>query len=182
MTEPASHSHGESDGLWRWLVGGLIGGLAVLGLLIGAYEVGHHRGHENASNAATTTAATTTKTGTTSTTTKSAGVGTVTPTPALVARGKSLYTSDGCIGCHSLTGAAGAGPTFKGLAGAPTKLTTGSTVTADDAYIERSITDPDAEIVAGYSAGIMAPAIASFGLATKPDDLRALIAFIKSQK
>jgi len=103
-------------------------------------------------------------------------------TPALVARGKTLYTSDSCSGCHSLSGAPGAGPSFKGLAGGTTTLSNGQTVTADDAYLERSIADPDAQIVKGYSAGLMAPAIASFDLAHKPDDLRALVAFIKSHK
>ncbi len=59
---------------------------------------------------------------------------------------------------------------------------TAQTVTADDAYLERSIADPDAQIVKGFTAGLMAPAIASFDLAHKPDDIRALVAFIKSQK
>ena len=31
------------------------------------------------------------------------------------ATGASLYQSLGCVGCHSLTGAKGTGPTFKGL-------------------------------------------------------------------
>ena len=52
--------------------------------------------------------------------------GPVTVTPALVARGKTLYTSDGCSACHSLTGAAGAGPSFKGLAGSTITLTNGA--------------------------------------------------------
>jgi len=55
------------------------------------------------------------------------------------------------------------------------------TTWADDAYLERSITDPDAQIVKGYTAGLMAPRIASFGLAHKTDDLRALVAFIKAK-
>ena len=55
-------------------------------------------------------------------------------------------------------------------------------VTADDAYLARSISDPDAQIVKGYRAGLMAAAIAGFDLAHKPDDIRALVAFIKSQK
>ena len=107
---------------------------------------------------------------------------TVPVTPALVARGKQLYSADSCAGCHSLTGAAGAGPTLKGLAGSTTTLDDGKTVRADDAYLARSITDPDAQIVRGYHAGLMAPAIASFDLGSKPNDVRALVAFLKSQK
>jgi cytochrome c oxidase subunit 1 len=112
----------------------------------------------------------------------SKGAVTVPATPALVARGKQLYSADSCAGCHSLTGAGGAGPTFKGLAGSTVKLETGSTLTADDAYLVRSITDPDAEIVAGYQAGLMTPAISGFDLSARSADVRALVAFIKAQK
>jgi cytochrome c2 len=171
----------NTDGLWRWLVGGLAAGAAILGLLIAAYAIGHHRGANSRSSAkpATTTAQAAT---TATTTTTTAGLGPVTPTPALVAQGKQLYSSDGCAACHSLTGAAGAGPTLKGVAGATSELASGGTVIADDAYLERSITDPDAEIVKGYQPGIMSTAIAGHDLATKPDDVRALVAYIKSQK
>jgi mono/diheme cytochrome c family protein len=183
VTEEPASGHEHPDGLWRWLVGGLAGGGALLGLLIGAYAIGHHRGQDNATRTrATATSPAPTSTAATTTTPSSAGLGPVQVTPALVSRGKALYTSDGCSACHSLTGAPGAGPSFKGLAGATSTLTTGKPVTADDAYLERSITDPDAEIVKGYHPGIMGPAIAGFGLGTKPDDIRALVAFIKSQQ
>ena len=180
--EQAVVPHRNPDGLWRWLVGGLVGGAVVLGLLIAAYAIGYHRGEHHATGtrgAATTSAATST---TAATTTPQPGtLGPVEVTPALAARGKVLYTNDGCSGCHSLSGSPGAGPSFKGLAGGMSTLTTGETVAADDAYLVRSITDPDAQIVKGYRSGIMAPAIASLGLKAKPDDIRALVAFIKSQ-
>jgi len=182
--QPAAAGHEHSDGLWRWLLGGLAGGGVILGLLIAAYAIGYHRGQHHATGtkaaAATTTAATSTAPATT--TSKPATLGPVQVTPALVARGKTLYMSDGCSSCHSLSGTPGAGPSFKGLAGGTSTLATGQTVTADDAYLERSIADPDAQVVKGYHAGIMGPAIAGFGLGAKPDDIRALVAFIKSQK
>lgn len=177
MTDEPSASHGP-DGLWRWLLGGLAGGAAVLGLLIAAYAIGYHRGQHRAT--ATTGVATTSAS--TTTTSKPTALGPVQVTPALITRGKALYTSDGCSACHSLTGTPGAGPSFKGLAGGTSVLTTGETVTADDAYLERSIAEPDAQIVKGYHQGIMAPAVAGFGLNAKPDEIRALVAFIKSQK
>jgi cytochrome c2 len=174
--------HGTSDGLWRWLLGGLVAGGAILGLLIAAYAVGYHRGQDSRPSAAPATTTARAATTTAATTTAAAGLGPVTPTPALVAQGKQLYSSDGCAACHSLTGAAGAGPTLKGVAGGTSELASGGTVTADDAYLERSITDPDAEIVKGYRPGIMSTAIAGHALASKPDDVRALVAYIKSQK
>ncbi len=179
--QPAG-GHGTSDGLWRWLLGGLAAGGVILGLLVAAYAVGYDRGHNAAPAAAPTTPAATTTTVAPPTSTTGGTIGPVAVTPALVARGKSLYTADGCSACHSLTGAAGAGPSFKGLAGGTSTLTTGETVTADDTYLERSITDPDAQIVKGYNQGIMGPAIAGHDLSAHPADLRALVAFIKSQK
>jgi cytochrome c oxidase subunit II len=173
--EPSAAPHGP-DGLWRWLLGGLAGGAAVLGLLIAAYAIGYHRGQHRATTSAATTSASTT------TTSKPTTLGPVQVTPALVARGKALYTNDGCSACHSLSGTPGVGPSFKGLAGGTSTLTPSQTVTADDGYLERSIADPDAQIVKGYHQGVMAPAIAGFGLNAKPDDIRALVAFIKSQK
>lgn len=186
MSEHSAAPHAGSDGLWRWLAGGLVAGGIVLGLLIAAYAVGYHRGqdHPHATAAAGAPPATTT-TGTTTTTTTTApstSGGPVPVTAALVAHGKSLFTSDGCSGCHSLTGAAGAGPTFKGLAGSTVALTTGQTVSADDAYLEQSIADPDAQVVKGFQKGLMAAAISSYGLAGKPAEIQALVAFIKSQK
>ncbi len=65
-------------------------------------------------------------------------------------RGKALYQAKACMGCHSLDGAVVVGPSFKGLYGTPQKLTDGTTVNADDAYIKRSIQEPQAQIVAGF--------------------------------
>ena len=182
--EPIAVTHGNQDGLWRWLIGGLAVGGAVLGLLIAAYAIGYHRGqHRSRAAAAVTshsTSAPTTTAATTTTTPSPAGA--VAVTPALVAHGKSLYSSDGCSACHSLTGTAGVGPSFKGLAGSSVTLTSGPTVTADDAYLQQSIANPDAQIVKGYRAGVMSAAIAGYALAGKPNDIRALVAYIKSQK
>jgi mono/diheme cytochrome c family protein len=177
------HDHAspaESDGLWRWLVGGLVVGGVILGLLIGAYAIGYDRGQDEGPAAAAVTAPATTTPATTGT---SAGeLGPVTVTPALVARGTTLYTADGCAACHSLKGAAGAGPPLNGLAGSSVTLADGRTVTADDAYLERSITAPDAEIRKGYHAGVMPAAVAPYHLDSKPDDVRALVAFLKLQQ
>jgi mono/diheme cytochrome c family protein len=180
----ADDTTSTADGLWRWLLGGLAAGGVILGLLVAAYAVGYHRGQHHSARTGTKAAApiTTTAETTTAAPPVAAGLGPVTVTPALVARGKTLYTADSCSGCHSLSGATGAGPSFQGLAGGTTTLSNGQTVTADDAYLERSITDPDAQIVKGYTAGLMAPAIAGFDLTHSPDDLRALVAFIKSHK
>lgn len=169
-------------GLLRWLVGGLVAGGIVLGLLVAAYAIGYHRGHHSSSAAPPSTVPTTTTTAGASPSTTTRATAPAAATPQLVARGKALFTADSCVGCHSLTGAAGAGPPLNGVAGSSVKLVGGQTVTADDAYLERAITDPDAEIVDRYHSGLMGPAIAGFGLDKKPDDLRALVAFLKSER
>ena len=169
----------NADGLWRWLVGGLVAGAVILGLAIAAYEFGYDQGRDHQAETVHPSVGTTS---TTPNTSPLPAAATVTPTPELVARGKALYSTDGCSACHSLTGAAGAGPTFKGLAGSTSTLANDQMITADDAYLQRSISDPDSQIVKSYRAGLMTPAIAGFDLSRKPDDIRALIAFIKSQK
>lgn len=172
--------HGGGDGLWRWLLGGLVGGAIVLGLLVAAYAIGYHRGEDHARPAAAPPPATT-STQAAATTTAAAPSAPAPATADLLARGKELYTADGCAACHSLDGSAGAGPTFKGLAGSSVTLDGGQTVTADAAYLSRSITEPDAEIVKGYAAGIMSAAIAGHDLSSKPDQVRALVAFVEAQ-
>ena len=180
IEQRAATSEPGSDGLWRWLVGGLVAGGFVLGLLIAAYAIGYDRG-QHETHAAVSVPATT---GTASATTAAppAAAGSVTVTPALVAQGKALYASDGCSACHSLTGSAGVGPSLEGSAGRTVTLANGQTVTADDTYLERSITDPDAQVVKGYRAGVMSAAVMGYGLSSKPVDVRALVAFIKSHK
>jgi cytochrome c oxidase subunit 2 len=67
-------------------------------------------------------------------------------------RGKALVNDSGnlCATCHSIDGSAMVGPSFKGLYGRKEKLSDGSEVTVDDAYIKESIYKPMAKIVQGY--------------------------------
>lgn len=97
------------------------------------------------------------------------------PDPALVAQGQQLYTAKTCIGCHSIDGAAGVGPTWQGLYNHPTELTDGTTVTADDAYLRESMLDPGAKIVNGFTN-----VMPSFQGQLTDDEIAALIAFIQS--
>ena len=96
------------------------------------------------------------------------------------AHGMALYTSLGCIGCHTLDGSKSAGPTFKGLAGSQVKLTSGQTVTADDAYLLESIMDPDKQVVEGFGPGVMS-AVIKPGQVSQTD-AASLVAFIKTVK
>lgn len=60
-----------------------------------------------------------------------------------------------CVSCHSPDGTALAGPTWQGIVGREEALTDGSSVVVDAGYIESSILEPNAQIVAGFQPGVM---------------------------
>ncbi|MCB0987261.1 MAG: cytochrome c [Microthrixaceae bacterium] len=65
-------------------------------------------------------------------------------------RGKAVAEAKGCQSCHTVDGRRSMGPTWQGLAGSQVQLADGSTVTADDAYIEQAIRDPRSQVRAGF--------------------------------
>lgn len=91
---------------------------------------------------------------------------------SLTELGQKLAQSRGCLGCHSIDGSAGVGPTWKGLFGKTETMADGSTVVVDAAYLKESITNPNAKIVQGF-APIMPPG--SF----TDEELEALIAYTR---
>lgn len=93
--------------------------------------------------------------------------------------GRKLAREKGCLGCHSLDGTPGAGPTFKGLFGARVTVLKGkvkTTVTADENYLRESIRQPSAELVEGFQPIMPAHS----GLSD--DDVTALVEFIEGLK
>src|SRR5512139_1607554 len=70
-------------------------------------------------------------------------------------RGQALVAASGCAACHSITGAAGIGPTWFGLFGSQVPISGDGTVTADEAYIHESIKAPQAKIVRGFENQLM---------------------------
>ena len=67
-----------------------------------------------------------------------------------IERGEKWATDFGCVACHSTDGTGTAGPTWQAVFGSEEALEGGGLVTVDEAYLHNSITDPAAEIVAGY--------------------------------
>jgi cytochrome c oxidase subunit 2 len=93
--------------------------------------------------------------------------------------GYLLLRNTGCIACHSLDGNKLVGPSFKGLYGSQKVVTNTSgrtSITADDAYIIRSINEPDVEIVEGYSKGLMQ----SYSDMLSEEDLKIIIDYLKT--
>jgi cytochrome c2 len=111
-------------------------------------------------------------------------VTTVTPAPAQGAqamspeeRGHQLYTQLACVTCHTLDGSRGLAPTFKGVYGRNETLADGNKITVDDAYIKESLLNPTAKLVQGF-----APVMPSFDGRVSPEDVQAIIAFLKTVK
>jgi cytochrome c oxidase subunit 2 len=90
--------------------------------------------------------------------------------------GKELLEKHGCLGCHSLDGNRGVGPTFKGLYNSRvTVMQNGMrlTVTADEVYLRESISQPGAKIVEGFQ-----PVMPTYP-DLKPAEVEALVEFIE---
>lgn len=92
-------------------------------------------------------------------------------------KGKALFESSGCGGCHSIDGTPKVGPTLKGVFGRTVQLETGKTVQADEEYLRESIVEPNEDIVKGYQ-----PIMPPYQATLKDDDLAAVIAYLKTLK
>ncbi|MBM3940108.1 MAG: cytochrome c [SAR202 cluster bacterium] len=90
-------------------------------------------------------------------------------------RGKTVATQNGCLACHSTTGAAGVGPTWKGLHGSTVQLAGGGTATVDDAYIREAIVEPNAKVRQGFQPNIMP---GGFGDTLTGQDIADITAYI----
>lgn len=95
-----------------------------------------------------------------------------------VARGRRLAQQRGCVACHASDASKGDGPGWGGLAGTTATLADGRSVRRDALYLARAISQPDADLVAGYPAGLMAAAMP--GKLLKPDEIDALVRYIES--
>jgi len=79
----------------------------------------------------------------------------VTLSPTVTAADTPLLERKGCLACHSTDGSRGPAPTFSGLFGRTTQVTTAGearSFTVDEAYVIRSIEEPSHDIVVGYAA------------------------------
>jgi cytochrome c oxidase subunit 2 len=105
------------------------------------------------------------------------------PSSGDAAKGKTLFTSKNCAGCHSLDGSFITGPSLKGVAGTEVTLADGSKVTADDAYLLESIEDPGKQVVKCPNCGPPSPmaTVIPKGSIT-PAQAADLVAYIKTQK
>lgn len=93
----------------------------------------------------------------------------------IVARGREVAEKWACASCHSLDGAPRTGPTWKGLYGSERTMTDGRHIVADEAYLTRSMAEPNVEIVQGYK-----PVMPAYQGTLPPADAAAIVALIRS--
>lgn len=86
--------------------------------------------------------------------------------------GAELFVEIGCQACHTDTDTELA-PTLSGIWGSEVVLDDGRTVTVDEDYVRRSITDPGADIVEGFEARMP-----TFGLSESEID--RLVDYVRS--
>ncbi len=97
------------------------------------------------------------------------------------AKGLSVLKKNGCLACHSLDGSKLVGPTYKGLYGKTETVTANGQdkqIKADDAYITRSIYEPNAEVVKGYVPGMML----SYKNSITEEEINQIIEYFKTLK
>jgi len=95
------------------------------------------------------------------------------------ATGRRIMQNIGCFACHSIDGTRLVGPSFKGIWGEEVTVTTGSEkrqVVVDEDYIRRSIYNPNADIVEGFSKGLML----SYEGQLSEEDVENIIEYLKT--
>jgi cytochrome c oxidase subunit 2 len=99
------------------------------------------------------------------------------PGSSILEQGRRVAAEQGCLKCHSVDGSRHIGPTFVDLYQRREKLTTGELITADEAYLTRSIMDPAAQLVAGYQN-----VMPSYQGKMTPPEVAAVVEYLKLLK
>ena len=93
----------------------------------------------------------------------------------LAATGREVASRRACFNCHTLDGQPHIGPTWAGLFGSRVKLADGRTVVADEAYLTRSMMEPQEEVVDGFK-----PVMPSYRGLLQAPEVGALVEFMRS--
>ena len=95
---------------------------------------------------------------------------------SMAGAGEKLFQRLGCVACHQANDS-GRGPSLVGLIGKQVALHGGRSVTADEDYVRESILNPQAKIVAGYTA-----IMPTFKGLISEDGITQILAYVKSLK
>ncbi len=98
--------------------------------------------------------------------------------PTLAETGREAAVKHACVACHTIDGQPHIGPTWSRLYGSAVRLEGGRTVLANEAYLTRSMMEPDADVVAGFK-----PVMPTTYRYTLPwPEVAAIVEFIRSLK
>ena len=97
------------------------------------------------------------------------------PLSNLVDQGRRVAIEQGCVKCHTTDGTRHIGPTWLDLYHRREKLTDGTFVDADEAYLTESMMEPAAKVVDGFQ-----PVMPSFQGKIAAPEVAALVEYIKS--
>lgn len=96
-------------------------------------------------------------------------------------KGLEILRANACIGCHSLDGSRLVGPSFLGVYGTEKVIIKNGkekTITVDAAYLKKSISDPNDEVVKGYPANVMQ----SYTKILSDEDVDDIVDYLKTLK
>ena len=99
----------------------------------------------------------------------------VPPLGNLIEQGRRIAADQGCLKCHTIDGTRHIGPTWLDLYQRRERLSDGSMVFVDEAYLTESMMDPRAKLVAGYQN-----VMPSFQGRLAAPEVAALVEYIKS--
>ena len=93
----------------------------------------------------------------------------------LASQGREVAVRRACVACHSVGTQVGTGPSWAGLYGSYVDLRGGGRVLADEAYLTRSMMEPNADIVSGYQA-----VMPTYAGTLEAAEVAALVEYIES--
>jgi len=99
----------------------------------------------------------------------------VLPSSNVVEEGRRVAAEQGCLKCHSVDGTRHIGPTWVDLYLRQQRLKGGKNVTADEAYLTKSMMDPAADVADGYQN-----VMPTYQGKMSPPEVAAIVEYIKS--
>jgi hypothetical protein len=97
----------------------------------------------------------------------------------LIEQGARFVVTDGCSACHLTSAGRRIAPSFANLAGHRITLTDGRRVLVDEHFLREALRNPGHTQVKGYDPALMRRAITHLRLASHPQQVAALAAFIE---
>lgn len=97
----------------------------------------------------------------------------------LIEQGARLIVTDGCSACHLSSSGRRIAPSFASFAGHRITLTSGRRVVVDEHFLREALRNPSHTQIEGYDPAPMRRAITQLRLASHPQQIAALAAFIE---